>query len=68
MDESKTWVSSRNCRPGTVVDLYEPDGLDVEFVRASGEAQALVSLKTSDVRGVRDEDLVSVWSIARGAA
>ena len=53
---------------GAVVELYDPDGLEVEFVRASGKTQALVELKTSDVRSVRDEDLVSVRSIARGAA
>ncbi|MGC2461642.1 MAG: DUF4926 domain-containing protein [Steroidobacteraceae bacterium] len=53
---------------GAVVELYEPDGLDVEFVRASGKTQALLTLKASDVRGVRDEDLVSVRSVARGAA
>jgi len=53
---------------GAVVELYGPDGLEVEFVRASGKTQALVELKTSYVRGVRDEDLVSVRSIARGAA
>jgi Domain of unknown function (DUF4926) len=53
---------------GAVVELYDPDGLEVEFVRASGKTQALLELKTSDVRGVRDEDLVSVRSIARGAA
>jgi hypothetical protein len=47
---------------------YEPDGLEVEFVTASGRAQALVSLKAIDVRGVRDEDLVSVRSVERGAA
>jgi hypothetical protein len=51
-----------------VVELYDPDGLEVEFVRASGKTQALVELKTNDVRSVRDEDLVSVRSIARGAA
>jgi hypothetical protein len=53
---------------GAVVELYGPDGLEVEFVRASGKTQALVELKTNDVRSVRDEDLVSVRSIARGAA
>jgi hypothetical protein len=53
---------------GAVVELYDPDGLEVEFVRASGKTQALVELKTSDVRSVRDEDLVSIRSIARGAA
>jgi hypothetical protein len=41
---------------------------EAEFVWASGKIQALVELKTSDVRSVRDEDLVSVRSIARGAA
>jgi len=53
---------------GAVVELCEPDGLDVEFVRASGKTQALVALHTDDVRGVRDEDFVSVRSIALGAA
>jgi uncharacterized protein DUF4926 len=53
---------------GSVVELYEPDGLDVEFVRASGKTQALVTLRINDVRGVRDEDLVSVRSVAFGAA
>jgi hypothetical protein len=50
---------------GDVVELYEPDGLDVQFVSASGKTQALVTLKSSDVR---DEDLVSVRAVARGAA
>ena len=53
---------------GAVVELYGPDGLEVEFVRASGKTGALVEFKTNDVRSVRDEDLVSVRSIARGAA
>jgi hypothetical protein len=52
---------------GLDVELYEPDGLDVEFVRASGKTQALVTLHTNDVRGVRDEDLVSVRPAALGA-
>jgi Domain of unknown function (DUF4926) len=54
--------------PGAVVELYEPDGLDVEFVRVCGKTQALVTLHTKDVRGVRDEDLVSVQSVALGSA
>jgi len=53
---------------GAVVELCEPDGLEVEFVRASGKTQALVTLRTSDVRSIRDEDLVSVRSATRGAA
>ena len=53
---------------GAVVQVYEPDGLEVEFVAASGRTQALVTLAVSDVRGVRDEDLISVRTLARGAA
>ena len=53
---------------GAVVHIYEPDGLEVEFVTASGRTQALVTLQLSDVRGVMDEDLVSVRPLHRGAA
>jgi len=35
---------------GAVVELFEPGGLDVEFVRAAGKTQVLVTLNTSDVR------------------
>lgn len=52
---------------GAVVEIYEPDALEVEFVRASGQTQALVELTTSDVRAIRDEDLVSVRSLDRTA-
>jgi len=49
---------------GAVVDFYEPDGIEVEFVTASGRTQALVTLNVSDVRQVQDSDLVSVRSVA----
>lgn len=49
---------------GAVVDVYEPDGLEVEFVTASGKTQALVTLNVSDVRPVQDGDLVAVRSVA----
>lgn len=52
---------------GAVVAVYEPDGLDVEFVRASGQTQALVELSTRDVRAIRDEDLVAVRTLERTA-
>ena len=48
---------------GAVVQVYEPDGLEVEFVRASGRTQALVTLRFSDVRPVRDGDLIAVRSL-----
>ena len=45
---------------GAVVDVYEPDGLEVEFVTAPGKTEALLSLNTRDVRAVGDNDLVAV--------
>ena len=38
---------------GAIVEVYEPDGLEVEFVTASGKTQALVTLNVDDVRPVR---------------
>jgi hypothetical protein len=49
---------------GAVVEVYEPDGLEVEFVTASGKTQALVTLNVKDVRPVQDGDLVAVRSVA----
>ena len=49
---------------GAVVEVYEPDGLEVEFVTASGKTQALVALNVSDVRPVQENDLVAVRSVA----
>jgi hypothetical protein len=45
---------------GTVVELYEPDGLEVEFVTASGKTQAVVTLRVQDVRKVEPTDMVTV--------
>ena len=53
---------------GAVVATYEPDGIEVEFVTASGRTQALVALKVSEVREVGDQDLITVRTVARGAA
>ncbi len=50
----------RLCDLGTVVEIYEPAGLEVEFVTASGHTTALVSVAASDVRAVRHDDLVAV--------
>lgn len=52
---------------GAVVETYEPDGLEVEFVTASGRTGALVTLKVADVRRVADNDLVAVRSLDRTA-
>ncbi len=52
---------------GAVVEVYDPDGLDVEFVRASGRTQALVELNVSDVRAIQDQDLIAVRSLEKTA-
>ena len=52
---------------GAVVQVYEPDGLEVEFVTASGNTQALVTLNVHDVRSVVDNDLVAVRPIQKSA-
>ncbi|MFQ5913112.1 MAG: DUF4926 domain-containing protein [Nitrospinota bacterium] len=49
---------------GAIVQVHEPDGLEVEFVTASGKTQALVALKVQDVRPVQDSDLIAVRSVA----
>lgn len=53
---------------GAVVQVYEPDGLEVEFVTAAGRTQALVTLRQTDVRAIEDEDVVAVRPLARGVA
>ena len=45
---------------GTVVQVYTPQVLEVEFVTASGRTQALITLDAGDVRPVRDDDLLAV--------
>ena len=49
---------------GAVVQVYDPDGLEVEFVTASGKTQALVTLNVRDVRPVQHTDLIPVRSVA----
>lgn len=49
---------------GAIVEVYEPDGLEVEFITASGKTQALVTLNVDDVRPVQESDLVTVRSVA----
>lgn len=52
---------------GTIVEIYEPDGIEVEFVTASGRTGALLTLAVSDIRRVADADLVTVRRFARSA-
>lgn len=52
---------------GAVVEIYEPDGLEVEFVTAAGDTCALVTLTNDDVRAVAPTDLVTVRTLAQSA-
>jgi hypothetical protein len=52
---------------GAIVEVYEPDGLEVEFVTASGRTSALITLKSEDVRPIADSDMMAVRSLARSA-
>jgi Domain of unknown function (DUF4926) len=45
---------------GAVVDIYGPDAIEVEFVTASGRTEALVMLKSNDIREVGNDDFVAV--------
>jgi hypothetical protein len=47
---------------GVVVETYDPDGLEVEFVSPSGETRAVLTLKVRDVRSVAADDIASVRS------
>lgn len=56
---------------GAVVHVHSDERFEVEFVRASGDTQAIVMLRDSDIRPVQDQDLVAVRRVvppARGAA
>ncbi len=52
---------------GAVVEVYEPDAIEVEFVTAAGRTVALVTLRVSDVRPVAGTDLISVRSLQETA-
>ena len=52
---------------GAIVHVSEPDGLEVEFVTASGRTEALVTLRTGDVRSVADADLLAVRQFKKSA-
>lgn len=52
---------------GAIVEIYEPDGIEVEFVTASGDTEAVLTLHESDVRLAASNDLISVRPIRRSA-
>ncbi len=48
---------------GAVVQVIDTNVLLVEFVTAAGQTQALVEMRHSDLRPVRDTDLLSVRTV-----
>ncbi len=53
---------------GAVVQVYAPEAVEVEFVTASGRTLTTETLGVSEVRPVRDDDLLTVRPSMRGAA
>ncbi|MEA2416535.1 MAG: hypothetical protein QOI58_3192 [Thermoanaerobaculia bacterium] len=45
---------------GAIVEVYGSDALEVEFVTASGQASALLTLSATDLRQVAETDLLTV--------
>ncbi len=45
---------------GTIVELYDPDGVEVEFVNGAGETKAVLTLRESDVRRMSENDILAV--------
>ncbi|MGH8134294.1 MAG: DUF4926 domain-containing protein, partial [Steroidobacteraceae bacterium] len=45
---------------GAVVQVYSADAIEVEFVTASGHTQAVVTLRTHQIRPVGSRDLLAV--------
>ena len=50
---------------GTVVEVYPAGGLEVEFVRGSGETQALLTLSDKDLRKIDAQDLLATRRLAK---
>lgn len=50
---------------GTVVELYPEGAVEVEFVRASGATQALLTLTERDLRKIDSNDLLATRRLAQ---
>jgi len=52
---------------GAIVEVHAPDAFEVEFVAASGRTQALLTLRSGDLRQVGDKDLIAVRPLQEAA-
>ncbi len=50
---------------GAVVEVHSSKALEVEFVLGSGDTQALVTLRPSDLRTVRKDELLAVRPVRK---
>ncbi len=50
---------------GTVVEVYPEGGVEVEFIRGSGETQALLTLNERDLRKMDSRDLLSTRRLSK---
>ena len=48
---------------GAVVEVYPPDGVEIEFVTGSGHTQALGTLDMAEVRPVGPADILAVRKV-----
>jgi hypothetical protein len=67
LDRDLPEVGLRRGDLGAVVEIYDDDGLEVEFVAASGRTQAVVTLHATDVRPIDDRDVLAVRPLERAA-
>lgn len=44
---------------GTIVELYEPDGVEVEFLTGAGSTRAVLTLTENDVRHLSENDILA---------
>ena len=52
---------------GTIVELYEDEGVEVEVLDGQGDTIAVVSLPVGDVRAMRATDVPSVRPLRESA-
>jgi hypothetical protein len=50
---------------GAIVEIYPGGGIEVEFVRLSGETQALLTLSEKNVRRTDSQDLLAIRRLAK---
>lgn len=48
---------------GAVVEVYDTEGVEVEFVTGSGSTQALLTLNQADIRAIKASEILAVRSL-----